>query len=110
MSNRISLEDRMRVVRETDGTYYPRLFAIWAVLLAVASIGVITAVGLHEGLPDAASFGLLLVAAVVVAHREIVFGDETAISGSMVVACCAVIVFRSDAPLFAPMACGVVAG
>lgn len=53
---------------------------------------------------------VLGVFAVLATHRETFFGDETAMSGSIVVVVAAVVAFRDDAWLLGPVLCCVAAG
>src|SRR4029078_11587611 len=84
------------VVRETARRNSPRFVAL-VTSLGLGTLACLTVAALAEGFPSPVRVAVLLVCAVLVAHREVVFGDETAISLSIVVICSAVVVFHDEA-------------
>jgi hypothetical protein len=54
--------------------------------------------------------GCFVLLMILAEHRDRLFGDETSMSGSIVVAIASVVAFRTQAPLLAPLLCGISAG
>ena len=87
-----------------------RTLTVWAAT-ALAGAGALAIAGVFQA--GATPFGWLAVfgATVVWAeHRDRLFGDETSVSGSIVVVMAAVVVFSRGSWLFAPMICASLAG
>jgi hypothetical protein len=74
--------------------------------VVVVAIAVIAAV--RDTMPSATLLLLLVALVIIATHRETFFGDETAMSASIVVVVASVIAFQGDGMLVGPLACCVV--
>ena len=72
-----------------------RLAAVW--------LGILIPVLLFTPLPPLVPFLVLGALLVLAEHRFVLFGDETSMSGSIIVAVASVFVFADNAPLAGPM-------
>jgi len=85
-----------------------RVFVLGLGATLLLTIGILTKVDPVPALGLVVGFGVLMMLA---EHHDLLFGDETSISGSIAVALAAVTAFRmTGSPLLGPVLCGLCAG
>lgn len=82
------------------------LVALFAAALTISLIVLFAT----SATPSISMLGCFVLLMILAEHRDRLFGDETSMSGSIVVAIASVVAFRSQAPLLGPLLCGVSAG
>ena len=91
-----------RTAQETTASQRRHFRVLVAVLVAAWAAVVIAAVTLTP-LPPLVPFAILAVLVILAEHRFVLFGDETSMSGSMIVIVASVFVFADTAPLAGPV-------
>ena len=103
------LDEQLHLV-SSRGAPFERRFYLYAVAIIAALIGASVVVASGDSYPRVVAVMCLAGFVLIAEHRDCLFGDETSISGGVVIAMAGVVVFRNDSYLFGPFACGLVAG
>jgi hypothetical protein len=83
---------------------------LWAGAVLVLDLALVGLGAARYGVAPSAELALLAATVVAAEHRDRLFGDETSISGSIVVAMASIVAFSGDGWLAAPMICASAAG
>ena len=83
---------------------------IWSAVCCAAAVSLAAWAAAFNPRIHLVPLGILALTVVIAEHRDRLFGDETSVSGTIVVAMAAVVAFSDGAWLLGPMICGAMAG
>jgi hypothetical protein len=109
MSER-NLAERLSVVRPRMQPPRPKAVRLLSTMFAASFVALLVILAATSAPPSGIMLLVLLAFAVMATHRETVFGDETAMSGSIVVIVASIVAFQSGAAVLGPVLCSAVAG
>jgi hypothetical protein len=100
----------IRLIHSPPKSAHPLAFGLLLLGMPLVLVGSVEALSVGQPLPAVGLLATLCALVVIATHREMLFGDETSINGSIVVVACSLVAFRNSSWLVGPAVCGVVAG